>query len=227
MQPEKTYYGEGEPSPSEDCLVLNVWTPAVNDGKRRPVMFYSHGGNGFENGSAGGVSQDGAHMAAEYDVVVVASNHRLALLGYFYLGDLAGEEYATSGNQGMLDIVAALNWVKTNIEAFGGDPNNVTIFGESGGGEKTATLMAMPAAVGLFHKASIESGPYLRARSKDEATEMTRRVLAELDIAPNQIGEIACIAGRGFDGLAGTLAEGPCPSIWPGSRRGVPPAKSL
>src|SRR5690242_5341393 len=133
MQGPGTTYGEHEPACSEDCLVLNVWTPAVRDGGRRPVMFYCHGG-GFTAGSGGQNIQDGAHLAATYDVVVVASNHRLGLFGYLYLGELGGSEYATSGNQGMLDIVAALSWVKENIATFGGDPGNVMVFGESGGG---------------------------------------------------------------------------------------------
>jgi para-nitrobenzyl esterase len=184
------YYGEQEPSPSEDCLTLNIWTPAVGDGKRRPVMVYSHGG-GFRGGSGGSPTQDGARLAAEYDVVVVATNHRLGLMGYLYLGELAGQAYASSGNQGMLDIVAAHAWVRDNIAAFGGDPNNVLAFGESGGGQKTATLMAMPAARGLFHKASIQSGPFLRALPRDRATETARQVLKALDIAPSQAHRLA------------------------------------
>jgi para-nitrobenzyl esterase len=128
MQGPGTTYGEHEPAYSEDCLVLNVWTPAVNDNGRRPVMFYCHGG-GFTTGSGGQNIQDGAHLAAAYDVVVVAINHRLGLFGYLYLGDLGGSEYAASGNQGMLDIVAALRWVRDNIAAFGGNPANVMVFG--------------------------------------------------------------------------------------------------
>ena len=181
LQSPGTTYGEHEPAYSEDCLVLNVWTPAVGDGGKRPVMFYSHGG-GFETGSGGQNIQDGSHLANLYDVVVVATNHRLGLFGYLYLGELGGEEYATSGNQGMLDIVAALSWVKQNIAAFGGNPNNVFAFGESGGGAKTCALMAMPSAHGLLHKAGIQSGPMLRGGTRDVATETARRVLAGLDI---------------------------------------------
>ena len=190
MQGPGTTYGEREPAYSEDCLVLNVWTPAVNDGRKRPVMFFCHGG-GFTSGSGGQNIQDGARLAAIYDVVVVASNHRLGLFGYLYLGELGGEEYATSGNQGMLDIVAALGWVKQNIATFGGDPGNVMVFGESGGGSKTSAVMAMPAAHGLFHKAGIQSGPMLSGGSKDVATETTRRVLAGLGIAPQDLGKLA------------------------------------
>lgn len=189
MQGPGTTFGEHEPAYSEDCLVLNVWTPAVNDGGKRPVMFYCHGG-GFTTGSGGQNIQDGARLAATYDVVVVAINHRLGLFGYLYLGELGGSEYATSGNQGMLDIVAALRWVNENIAAFGGDPRNVMVFGESGGGEKTATLMAMPTADGLFQKAGIQSGAMLRGIPKDVATETTRRLLAGLGLGPHEAGKL-------------------------------------
>ena len=174
-QPGKTYFGIDEPSAQENCLVLTIWTPAI-DRKRRPVMFYSHGG-GFVVGSSGAPSQDGGNLSREYDVVVVSSNHRLGLLGYLYLGDIAGEEYRTSGNQGLLDITDALKWVNENIENFGGDPDNLMIFGESGGGAKTSCLYAMPAAHNFFNKASIESGPGIRMLEKETATETARMVL--------------------------------------------------
>ena len=190
MQGPGTTYGENEPPYSENCLVLNVWTPAVNDGRKRPVIVYSHGG-GYTTGSGGSKDVDGAHLAAAYDVVVVTTNHRLGLLGYLYLGDLGGAEYASSGNQGMLDIVAALRWVKANIETFGGDPGNVTIQGESGGGFKVGTLMAMPAAQGLFHKAIIESGASLRRVTKEDATETARRVLRALGIGEHEVHKLA------------------------------------
>jgi para-nitrobenzyl esterase len=182
---------------SEDCLVLNVWTPAT-DGTKRPVMFYSHGG-GFATGNGGAevwpqnLPHDGASLARTYDVVVVTHNHRLGLLGYLYLGDLLGEEYADSGAAGMLDIVAALRWVRENIAEFGGDPDNVMIWGESGGGMKTGTLTAMPAAQGMFHKASVESGPVLRLTPRDAATDTTRRVLAELGLKESQAREILTV----------------------------------
>ncbi len=190
LQSPGTTYGEHEPGYSENCLVLNVWTPAVNDGRKRPVMFYNHGG-GFTTGSGGQNIQDGAHLAAAYDVVVVAHNHRLGLFGYLYLGELGGEEYATSGNQGMLDIAAALAWVKRNIAVFGGDPDNVFAFGESGGGFKTGALMTMPTAHGLFHKAGMQSGAMLRGLPRATATETALRVLAGLDIAPHNVGKLA------------------------------------
>lgn len=178
-QPGKTYFGIDEPSPQENCLVLSIWTPGI-DRKRRPVMFYSHGG-GFVVGSSGAPSQDGGNLARDYDVVVVSSNHRLGLLGYLYLGEVVGEEYSTSGNQGLLDIVDALKWVNGNIENFGGDPENVMIFGESGGGAKTSCLYAMPAAHEFFNKASIESGPGIRMLDKATATETTRMVLRHFE----------------------------------------------
>ena len=190
-------FGENEPAGSEDCLVLNVWTPAVDDGKKRPVMFYIHGG-GYHTGSAGAPSQDGAHLASAYDVVVVACNHRLGLLGYMYLGDLGGEKYATSGNQSMLDLVAALGWVRDNITTFGGDPGNVMIFGESGGGFKTGTLLAMPSAHGLFHKASVESGAALTRLTRDQATDTTLRVLKGLGIDRNELHRLVDVPAQAF-----------------------------
>jgi para-nitrobenzyl esterase len=210
MQGPGTTYGEHEPAYGEDCLVLNVWTPAVNDGGKRPVMFYCHGG-GFTTGSGGQNIQDGARLAATYDVVVVAINHRLGIFGYLYLGELGGSEYATSGNQGMLDIVAALRWVRENISVFGGDANSVMVFGESGGGQKTSTLMAMPTARGLFHRAGIQSGAMLRGLSRDIATEAARRLLAGLGLAPHQLSRLAEVPAEKLIAmqLAGDRHEGP------------------
>jgi para-nitrobenzyl esterase len=190
MQGPGTTYGEHEPAYSEDCLVLNVWTPAVNDSGKRPVMFYCHGG-GFTTGSGGQNIQDGARLAATYDGVVVAINHRLGLFGYLYLAELGGSEYATSGNQGMLDIIAALRWVRRNIATFGGDPGNVMLFGESGGGGKTCALMAMPAAHGLFHRAGIQSGAMLSGLPRDTATETARRLLAGVGLGPHEVDRLA------------------------------------
>ena len=171
-----------EPAPSEDCLFLNVWTPA-NDHKKRPVMFYSHGG-GFVIGSGASGGQDGSNLARNFDVVVVETNHRLGLLGFLYLEEIAGPEYAGSGNMGMLDIVDGLKWVHDNIAQFGGDPANVMIWGESGGGAKTSCLYAMPSAAPYFNKASIESGPGVRMTPKETAAETTAVLLKELNIAP-------------------------------------------
>jgi len=171
-----------EPEPAEDCLFLNIWTPA-NDHQKRPVMFYNHGG-GFVIGSGGKADQDGANLARNFDVVVVQTNHRLGLLGFLFLDDLAGPDYGGSGNQGLLDISAALQWVNMNISAFGGDPGNVMIFGESGGGAKTSCLYAMPEAAPYFNKASIESGPGVRMLTREMASQTTSWLLNELDIAP-------------------------------------------
>ena len=169
-----------EPPSAEDCLFLNIWTPAA-DGRKRPVMFYSHGG-GFTSGSGGSDYQDGGNLARTWDVVVVATNHRLGLMGFLFLGDLGGEEYATSGNQGMLDICDGLKWVHGNISAFGGDPDNVMIFGESGGGAKTSCLYAMPAAERFFNKASIESGPGIRMMPREAAAETALMTLQQLGL---------------------------------------------
>jgi para-nitrobenzyl esterase len=181
VQSPKTVYGINEPQPGEDCLFLNVWTPA-NDNKKRPVMFYNHGG-GFSTGSGGSAGQDGANLARYFDVVVVETNHRLNIFGYLYLGDVAGEDYKTSGNNGMLDIVDGLKWVNQNIAEFGGDPDNVMICGESGGGAKTSCLYAMPSAAKYFNKASIESGPGVMMTPVETAIETTNLLLKELNIS--------------------------------------------
>lgn len=200
---------------SEECLFLNVWTQGLADGRKRPVMFYSHGG-GFATGNGGaevwpqGLNHDGSALAKNYDVVVVTHNHRLGLLGYLYLGDLLGEEYAASGAAGMLDITAALEWVRDNIAAFGGDPDNVMIWGESGGGMKTATLTAMPRAQGLYHKASVESGPTLRLTPRDQATETTRQVLSKLGLTEKQARDLVHIPEEQLRGLQEQMS-GPNP----------------
>src|SRR5580658_8409340 len=158
LMPEIMALFSAEAQPiSEACLVLNVWTPAL-DGRKRPVMFWCHGG-AFISGSGASAWYDGGNLARKGDVVVVTINHRLGAPGFLYLAELGGEEYADSGNIGMLDIVEALKWVRDNIASFGGDSGNVTIFGESGGGAKVSVLMAMPPAHGLFHKAIVQSGP--------------------------------------------------------------------
>ena len=185
---------EREPE-SEDCLYLNVWTPAVkggNDSGKRPVMFWCHGG-GFTMGSGSSGFYRGTNLARRGDVVVVTVNHRLGPLGYLYLGDIMGEDYALSGNAGMLDLVAALAWVRDNIAAFGGDPGNVTIFGESGGGAKVSTLLAMPAAQGLFHRAIVQSGPGLRVMSREKATEHAEKLLKALEIAPGNREQLSAV----------------------------------
>jgi para-nitrobenzyl esterase len=178
----------GAPSPAEDCLFLNIWTPAA-DGGKRPVMFYSHGG-GFTVGSGNSPLQNGANLARLYDVVVVESNHRLGALGYLYLGGLLGPEY--TGNQGLLDLVAALAWVNENIAGFGGDPHNVMIFGESGGGGKTTCLYGMPLADPYFHKASIESPIGPGDRTPDQATAIARDAMRALGLTdPRKLLEVS------------------------------------
>jgi para-nitrobenzyl esterase len=173
----------------EDCLVLNVWTPGIKDSRKRPVMFWLHGG-GFHQGSAAQAYYDGKALCHRGDVVVVTSNHRLASMGYLYLAELGGSDYAQSSNVGMLDIVAALEWVRDNIENFGGDPGNVMIFGVSGGGSKVSNLHAMPAAKGLFHRAVIESGPGLRSLSRDQASASAEKLLAALGIDKTHMDEL-------------------------------------
>ena len=179
---------------SENCLVLNVWTPAL-DGRKRPVMFWCHGG-AFIAGSGSSGWYDGSNLARKGDVVVVTINHRLGIPGFLYLGDLAGEAYAASGNVGMLDIVEALKWVRDNIAAFGGDAGNVTIFGESGGGAKVSVLMAMQAAHGLFHKAVIQSGPAVTVMDRGDATETAKLVLEQLGLDAKQIDKLQSVAAE-------------------------------
>jgi para-nitrobenzyl esterase len=166
---------------SEDCLVLNVWSRGLNDNAKRPVMFWIHGG-GFTTGSGSSPGYDGTNLCKRGDVVVVTINHRLNVMGFAFLGDLSGADFAGSANAGMLDIVQALTWVRDNIAQFGGDPNRVMIFGESGGGRKVGTLLAMPDAVGLFHSAVIESGPSIKVVPREDATFAAQAVLDELRI---------------------------------------------
>ena len=212
--PDPAWPKTWKPAPaSEDCLFLNIWTPGVADGKKRPVMFYSHGG-GFAGGNGGAevtpqnLSHDGFALAKNYDVVVVTHNHRLGLLGFLYLGDLLGDEFAASGAAGMLDIVAALEWVRDNIEAFGGNPDNVMIWGESGGGTKTATLTAMPAAQGMFHKASVESNPTLRLTPRDQASELARTVLAKLGVSGKKARDVLKVPAHRIAEVQKQLAGG-------------------
>lgn len=174
---------------SENCLVLNVWTPGVKDGGNRPVMVWLHG-RGFASGAGSETMFNGANLAKYCNVVVVTINHRLNVFGYLHLADIAGEAFTGSGNAGLLDIVLALKWVRDNIESFGGDSGNVTIFGESSGGRKVSLLMAMPAAKGLFHRAIIQSGPGLRGVEAKDATDFAERLLANLKLKANQVKEL-------------------------------------
>ena len=165
--------GGGEGPGSEDCLFLNVWTPALRDGRRRPILFYNHGG-AYNNGSGSDPLYDGSALCQRGDVVVVTVNHRLNVFGYLYLGQLGDERFADSGNVGQLDLIQALQWVREHAHEFGGDADNITVFGQSGGGAKIATLMAMPAAKGLFHKAWTMSGQQVTAAGPRAATQRAR-----------------------------------------------------
>ncbi|MFL6417620.1 MAG: carboxylesterase/lipase family protein [Bryobacteraceae bacterium] len=185
----------------EDCLVLNVWTPNPKSGGKRPVLFSIHGG-GFANGTSGNPVFDGYHLAKNHDAVVVTINHRLGPLGYLHLGDLS-PEFSSSGVAGMLDCVAALEWVRDNIDRFGGDPGRVMIFGQSGGGSKTSFLQAMPSAKGLFQRAAMESGVAVRAPSRENATENTEKLLAQLGLNKTQLRDLQNIP---FDKLVNTAA---------------------
>jgi len=172
---------------SEDCLYLNVWTSGTSTAKR-PVLFWCHGG-AFIVGSGSSPWNDGTNLCRMDDVVVVSFNHRLGALGYLHLEDVA-PDFEGAGTAGMRDIVAALEWVRDNIARFGGDPGNVTIFGESGGGAKVSVLMALPAAKGLFHKAVIQSGPALQMATREDGTKTARQVLAELGLGDKDAGKL-------------------------------------
>ncbi len=172
----------------EDCLNLNVWTPSVNDASRRPVLVSFHGG-GWTTGSANGPMYDGSQLARLNDVVVVTVNHRLAANGYTYLAG-HGAPFADSGNVGVMDMVASLKWVKENIERFGGDPKRVMIFGQSGGGSKTSTMLAVPSATGLFHRAAVQSGSTLMVATKDQASAETDKLLKALNLNRKNAADI-------------------------------------
>jgi para-nitrobenzyl esterase len=173
---------------SEDMLKLNIWTPTLTG--KRPVMFYMHGG-GFSFGSSYELpAHEGAQMARHHDVVQVSVNHRLNILGFFDAAEIGGSAYEDSANVGMTDLVAALKWVHENIENFGGDPDRVMIYGQSGGGSKVTTLMGMASAVGLFHRASAQSGGGGNIPSRDQQKELARQVMKELGLAANDIGAL-------------------------------------
>ena len=192
-------YGPSAPQPSrsndkpnEDCLFLNVWTPALRDGRKRPVMFYIHGG-AYNNGSGSSPLYDGVRLCKRGDVVVVTVNHRLNAFGYLYLARFGGEEFADSGNVGQFDLIMALQWVRDNIMEFGGDPNRVMVFGQSGGGAKIATLMAMTMAKGLFHRAATMSGQQVTASGPLNATLRARAVLDASKMSPERASELRTI----------------------------------
>jgi para-nitrobenzyl esterase len=207
VPPEFESMDRNEPM-GEDCLVLNVWTPGVSRSGKRPVMVWLHGG-GYTSGSGGFVCYDGTNLARKHDVVVVTVNHRLTVFGYLYLAGIGGEKYAKSSNAGMLDIVAALEWVRDNIAAFGGDPGSVTIFGQSGGGGKVSALMAMPSAHGLFHRAIVQSGADVKGVSRDAANKSAERYLAKLNLKPGQVDQLQKLSVDQL--LAATANTNPMP----------------
>jgi len=189
---------------SEDCLKLNVWTPAP-DSQKRPVMVWLHGG-GFVNGN--GIEQDGYHgenFARLGNVVFVSLNHRLGALGYSDLKAVGG--HAASGNVGNLDMVAALEWVKNNISNFGGDPNNVTIMGQSGGGSKVTTLMNMPSAKGLFHKAVVLSGGSLAGVNKEYSAKLGQKVMEEAGLKSGEIEKLQQIPWLEYINIANRAVD--------------------
>ena len=201
-EPEEMLSVDPREKQGEDCLVLNLWTPATSG--RRPVMVWFHGG-GFASGSASYSIYDGRELARKHDVVAIGVNHRLNVFGYLYLAEFGGK-WAQASNAGMLDAVRALEWIKENIARFGGDPNNVTIFGQSGGAGKVSTLMAMPAAKGLFHRAIAQSGAALAGTPKAQAVRTTETVLQRLNVTKDQLDRLqtmptgqllAAIAARG------------------------------
>ena len=174
----------------ENCLNLNVWTPSVNDGARRPVLVSFHGG-GWATGSGNGPMYDGARMANLGDVVVVTVNHRLAAFGYTHLAGLgAPPEFADAGVCGVMDMVASLRWVRDNIEKFGGDPKRVMVFGQSGGGSKTSTLLATPTAKGLFHRAAVQSGSTLKQATPEEGTVEAEKLIRALGLSRRNLAAI-------------------------------------
>jgi para-nitrobenzyl esterase len=172
----------------EDCLNVNIFTPGV-DNAARPVMVWLHGG-GFSAGAGNYLLYDGTNLAKKEDVVVVSVNHRLNIFGFLHLADIGGEKWAQAPNVGMQDIVATLQWIQDNIANFGGDPDRVTVFGQSGGGRKTTTLMAMPSAEGLFHRCISQSGVAITGISADVANEGAERFLGKLGIRNNQLDRL-------------------------------------
>lgn len=211
---------------SEDCLRINVFTPGYRDSKKRPVLVWLHGG-GFTNGN--GIEQDGyngENLSRHGDIVFCSLNHRLGPLGFTNLAGVRTDTYAASGNVGMLDIVAALEWVRDNISNFGGDPDNVTIMGQSGGGAKVTTLTAMPSAQGLFHKAVVLSGASLRAADKDYSEKLGSYVLKESGLKRADVDKLQQLPWQEYYAIATRASEKlaeETPSSPGGMRRGFSP----
>jgi para-nitrobenzyl esterase len=205
----------------EDMLRINVWTPAINDNRRRPVIFWIHGG-GFVSGSSQELRPyDGENLARNHDVLFVSLNHRLNVFGFLDLSQIGGEKYAASGNAGMLDLVLGLAWVRDNIVRFGGDPDNVTIIGQSGGARKVSILQAMPAARGLFHRAAVISGAALRQTTPDLSLKLALGLLDELGLARTDFAKLhqvetnrLLVAGMEAQRKVTAGAAGPTPGGW-------------
>ena len=196
--------------PGEDCLRVNLWTPGISDGKKRPVMVWLHGG-GFTAGSGQELlSYDGENLARRGDVVVVTLNHRLNVFGYLNLAKFGGK-FQDSGNAGMLDIVAALEWVRDNAVAFGGDPNLVTIFGQSGGGGKVNALLAMPSAKGLFHRAIVESGSLLTVQSEENSSKLADALLSKLGLDAGSVDKLQTLPVDQVEAAAVAVTAHPNP----------------
>jgi para-nitrobenzyl esterase len=208
---------------SEDCLRINIFEPGVKDGKKRPVMFWIHGG-GFTNGN--GIEHDGyngENFARFGDVVFCSINHRLGPLGFCNLAGVGGDKFAASGNVGMMDIVASLEWVRENIANFGGDPDNVTIMGQSGGGAKVCVLTAMPSANGLFHKAVALSGSARRSGEKPASEALGAAVLKEAGLTAAEIGKLQSMPWKDFYAVAMRAQQGMMRGAMPGMARGFSP----
>lgn len=183
---------------SENCLILNVWTPNITDGKKRPVLVWLHGG-GFTSGNA--VEQDGykgENLSRYGDIVFCSINHRLGAIGFSDLSSVGGDKYKDSGNVGMLDIVAALQWVKNNIANFGGDPGNITVMGQSGGGSKVCTIAAMPAAKNLIHKAVPLSGSMIEAQNQENSRKLGSYILKEAGLKESEIDRLQNIPWKEY-----------------------------
>ena len=174
---------------SEDCLHLNVWTPGLRDNRKRPILVWFHGG-AYSSGTSNEIETDGARLARKGDVVVVTVNHRLNAFGYLHLAEFGRDDLADAGNAGQLDLILALQWVRDHADEVGGDPGNLTIFGHSGGGAKCATLMAMPAAGGLFHRVSTHSGQQITASRPETATRHARQFLEALRVGATDVDRL-------------------------------------
>ena len=211
----ETLLGPADTTPeSEDCLTLNIWTPGLGDGGRRPVMVWLHGG-AFAYGSANRLVTDGSNLVRRGNVVVVSVNHRLNIFGFLHLEDIGGPRWQHSGNAGVLDLVAALRWVRDNIEMFGGDRGNVTIFGESGGGGKVSVLLAMPAARGLFHRAIIQSGAAIRVSTRERANALAAAVLNEIGLDRTQLERLQTVPVEQLLAAIAPASRAIAPTRWP------------